>query len=328
VFTRGSLFTPAPIYDKVFSVCFKPSKRKKGRCGVKCAKNKWEKASWLAAAGCLLVLVANHASAQEAGRYQWTMAPRDGGEGSPIVPYIFDSVTGEIAKWNPLSNKWVPDMKTTPVDWEDIRMQRENRENAAKARIEVAEKKRAENQAKRDAFLETVPRKSLEELLAGLEDLVEKAESIQVMRYMGRQFIPRLSPDGTPLQETLQMENYAPIETLKGGRMPAGVGRPWIPPSGTPSQPLIERFNDWKNPSLEKKEGDIFVLFTRKLEEDVYVQFCLSSTVFDNKTIFSAPSTIVENIKAILEKQGLLKRKTVPRLLGGEDLNAVLEIEE
>jgi hypothetical protein len=304
VFTRGSLFTPAPVYDKVCHVCFKPSKRKEGGCGVKCAKNKWKGASWLAVAGGLMLLTACHASAQEAGRYQWTMAPRDGSEGSPIVPYIFDSVTGDIARWEPprenyfphgieySTGRWVSAMKTPPVDWDDIRKQREAAEARESARIkeieerQEAEKKRqAELQAKCDAFLDTVPRKSPEELMAGLEELVASAESIVVLAFMGTR-AGRL-PSGL-----VPPEDYAFVEQLKGkqgDRSYSSFGK--------------TRMNEETIGRLEKKKGDIFVQFTQKLEEDVYVQFYLSSAAFDNKTVFPAPATIVENIKAILPKE-------------------------
>ena len=264
---------------------------------MKITREMWQKASRLVAVGCLLLLVSCRALAEEAGRYQWTMAPSSGAEGSPIVPYMFDSVTGEIAQWDVARKKWIPSVKTSPIDWDDIRKQREALNKAEQVRIQAEfeqqqaeEKKQAEAQAKCDAFLETVPRKSLEELLAGLEELVEKAETIKVVAFRGTrsQPIATRQPDGTMRAERKEVEQYELIEVLKG------KGK---------SRPSSARSNGWMTLGLEKKTGDLFVVFSRKLEEDVYVEFSLSSAAFDNKTVFPAPATIAENIKEIVAKE-------------------------
>jgi len=258
---------------------------------MKITREMWQKASRLVAVGCLLLFMSCRALAEEAGRYQWTMAPSSGAEGSPIVPYMFDSVTGEIAQWDVARKKWIPSVKTSPIDWDDIRKQREALNKAEQAQIQAAferqqaeEKRQAEVQAKCDAFLETVPRKSQEELLAGLEEMVEKAETIVVVAYLGTR--GGMLPSGLKLPE---VEDYMRIEQLKGKE------------GGFPSRSA--RMNAETIGRLEKKKGDVFVQFTRKLEEDVYVQFYLSSAAFDNKTVFPAPATIAENIKAIVAKE-------------------------
>ena len=237
---------------------------------MKMTEKKWQGICRLATAGCLMLLVANRASAQEAGRYQWTMAPRDSGVGSPIVPYMFDSVTGEIAKWDASRLKWIPDMKTTPVDWDDVRKQREAAEKRLPpglrpARLQVLEEPetaQAEHQAKRDVLFEELSKKSLEEQVAW-------ARHISLYRYVQ--------------QSPSHVSQFQSTEILKVSSIPPFTGRP-------------------TNPKGSKE--DVFVGFTGMLDDGTTVRFFLSSTAFDNKTVFPAPPTIVEDVKAEVKRQG------------------------
>jgi len=119
------------------------------------AEKKWRSVSWLAAAGGVLLLASCRAPAPEVGRYQWTVSLTSGRESASPQQYVFDSVTGTTATWDPRQGKWVLWQSSLPVDWDDIQKQREAKEKA-----------QAELQAKREAFCKTLAQKSLEEQVA------------------------------------------------------------------------------------------------------------------------------------------------------------------
>jgi len=257
----------------------------------------------LATVCCLLLAVAHHADAQEeeqtetleamllrlvqherrkadqeATQYQIVSSTFEGG---PPTLYAIHQSTGEVAQWNGSQNKWVPVFnRVSPLDWDDIRRQ-QNEDDARRVRHEAI----------RDDFWKTLPQKPLEELVA-------MADGIYVLRYepfggepLGNRITPHaecLKRDGKPVDKSL---------------------------------PFIANVVDNISPPVNKKGGEVLVQFNGQLKgwDEGYkipgfrtsarqrnngrVHFYLSHSSPDNETIFPAPETIVEDVKAEIKRQ-------------------------
>ena len=102
------------------------------------------------------------AAESESGRYQWQIVPA--GNGAADTIYVIDTETGEIARVDRPKRRWIPVVQ--PLDWSDIRKQRDDLEKQEKAQAEQKEKEEKAAHAKREALLKSFSEMSLEEQVA------------------------------------------------------------------------------------------------------------------------------------------------------------------
>ena len=226
----------------------------------------------------------NRASDMAATRYEVVPSSREGA--SPTL-YAINQNTGEVAQRR--GNEWVSIVKK--LDWDSIRtldeVQQEERENQDKAQeawdTEEAARK-AKNEALRDDFLKTIPQTPLAELVAMADDISivyrdEQAYWNERPKQNG-QLVPSRgrsrssgAPTGFPQMKVgaFLVKFEAPLKGLE-------VAAP---------RPLTPRPPEATRPGLN--EGKI--------------TFYLSHTSPDNKTVFPAPETIVEDVKAEIKRQ-------------------------
>jgi hypothetical protein len=188
---------------------------------------------------------------------------------------VFDTVTGEKAVWDIGQKKWVPWMPdSTPVDWDDVRMRRE-----------AWEKRQAERLARYEAFLKKIPKMSLEEQVAW-------ADSIEVFVYDDK--YRRVSiPTVTTIGNARFYQPYGLFRPQQASlkRLKASMRGP------------IRDLLGGVSPSLDMKDGDIFIMFEGLMEEGALGRFFLSNAASDNKTVFPAPPTIVDDVTAEVKRQ-------------------------
>lgn len=221
---------------------------------------------WLWAVVCLLFVTSCRAPAPEAGRYQWGIVPQ--GEGRQDQVCVIDSVTGEVAVWE--GSSWSPFYRaplSTP-DWNDIRKQRERDKKWA----ERDKKLQEEAREKREAFAKSFPQLPLEKQVAW-------AKEISICKFRGKKPLrPVLS--GLVRYPGLTGLTLEHVETLKGER--GSLDKSRVPYKAT--------------------DDGIVVKFTGTVE-DRLLQFGLSRTPIDNKDIFPAPETIIDDVKAEIKRQ-------------------------
>ncbi|MCL1888864.1 MAG: hypothetical protein FWF96_08360, partial [Kiritimatiellaeota bacterium] len=267
----------------------------------------------------------------EATRYEVVPGIR---EGAPPTLYAINQNTGEVAQRR--GNEWVSIVKK--LDWDSIRtldeVQQEERENQDKAQeawdTEEAARK-AKNEALQNDFLKAIPQTPLAELVAMADEISllyqgqtdtywteERWQGIQVsdaitnensLRYFdnGRVYIIAwLKPD----EQFLRLERTtsgAPINwpKMKDGDFFVKFEAPvkgWVAPTSpfrTASKPMpIIRQRITPSPGAMPTPGVI-----RPSNSEGKITFYLSHTSPDNKTIFPAPETIVDDVKAEIQRQ-------------------------
>ena len=227
----------------------------------------------LCAAALVAVLVLPCRAAElETGRYQWQIVPRE--KGNDTI-YVIDRETGEVAKVDGSSKKWIP--VAPSLDWNSIRKQREEQERQlAEREREWAEARRqqeevdAKREAAMDAFLKAFSQMSLEEQVATAKDI----------------YVAQKTPNSSSLKyiEDLKVNNNV--------RTRPAPSRSNVMEKKRPPLPSISDVPD----------GDIVVQFSGRIDGDSF-EFHLSHTAFDNKKIFPAPETIIEDVKAEIKRQ-------------------------
>ena len=221
------------------------------------------------------------AAEPESGRYQWQIVPA--GNGAADTIYVIDTETGEIARVDRPKRRWIPVVQ--PLDWSDIRKQRDDLEKQEKAQAEQKEKEEKAAQAKREALLKSFSEMSLEEQVAW-------AKSISILKYRGSRYtfsyqdipgLPRQKtvPDASGMRR-VEVPDFEVFDYLKGERV-------------NPDSTRRSRY---------KSTDDGLVVQFNGVVDGGSFEFSLSHTKFDNfDYIFPAPETIIEDVKAEIKRQ-------------------------
>lgn len=229
----------------------------------------------LCAAAVVAVLVSScRAPASDAGRYQWVIVPQ--GEDRPVKVYVIDTVIGEVADWDQSRKKWSASHEaplSTP-DWNDIRKQRERIKQWAdhdKKLQEEARVKQEEARVKREALLKTLSQMPLEKQVAW-------AKSIGIYKVAIRDF-PKVNLFRFEGGSNITLTQY---ETL-----------------------TVERGSPEKSIFPYKATDDGLVVWFSGREEGIPLplEFGLSRTPMEKDHIFSAPVTLIDDVKAEIKRQ-------------------------
>ena len=227
----------------------------------------WRNALMLCAAAVAAVLVSScRAPASETGRYQWGIVSQ--GEGRQDQIYVIDTVTGEVAEWS--GSSWSSSYRaplSTP-DWNDIRKQRER----DKKRAEREKKQQEEALVKCEAFAKSFPQLPLEKQVAWAKD-------ISICKFRGKNPFHSMPPLSVRYPGLIRL-TLEHVETLKGER--GSLDKSSLPYKAT--------------------DDGIVVLFTGTVEGRDLL-FGLSRKPIDNKAVFPAPETIIDDVKAEIKRQ-------------------------
>ncbi|MCL2103681.1 MAG: hypothetical protein FWH21_01285 [Kiritimatiellaeota bacterium] len=235
---------------------------------MKMTGKKWWSVRWLVAAGGVLLFASCRAPAPEAGRYQMAMTSIGGGGGESYTPvtttvYVMEMETGRILQRD-INN--AQGWKFVPSSV-PVSPSVFDDAQASYERAEEAKKKaQAELQVKREVFCKTLAQKSLEEQVAWADDI-----------YL---YDPKRRGDNPPFRMLLR-------SFLK---------------SSSPRTFPSSSYNVLPA-NLTFEAEDVLVGFRGNLDDNAWVQFFLSSAAFDNKTVFLAPATIEDDVKAEVKRQ-------------------------
>jgi len=222
---------------------------------------------------------------RETTHYQIVLS--GGGDGGSPTLYAINQDTGEVAQWSGWQNKWIPGFNNVlPLDWNDVRTQQEEQIKTRMAWAAEQADRQAKNEALRDGFLKTIPHILLAEMVAMADDI-----SI-VYHEQDRYWNKRIKQPGrTLLIGDVSSSNMAPADF--------------------PNMKVEEVFIRFETPLKGWVAPSPVIVGGRPVPGAVYtpdtipgkVIFYLSHTSSDNKTIFPAPETIVEDVKAEIKRQ-------------------------
>lgn len=177
--------------------------------------------------------------------------------------YVIDTVTREVAKWN--GSSWSPahNAPLSTPDWNAIRKDREWQKKIQ----EEAKKKREDACLKREALAKSYSQMPLEKQVAW-------AKTISIGKLSGKRFVGKTSDN-----KDNYVDEFTILETLKRRVNQKDIKWPY------------------------KATDDGIVVFFSGIADEGPLEFGLSRTPMKRNDIFSAPATIIDDVKAEIKRQ-------------------------